>query len=135
MHYPDSFFYPQITDDDQKQYLEKTNNSNIKNKVYKFISPECKNNYEFEKLKPVKFYQITSFMIPQTQQYEIRICDINEYNEFVKYKKAFITKKYYKYIIKNYPSNIYKLYSCYDLDNIGLPTINDIMSMRSCNTY
>lgn len=107
--------------------------NNSKNKTYKFITPSRSDDTEFKPLKPIKFYQISSYMLPTNNTHEVRINYINEFNEFVNYKTILIDKKVYKKILKQYPQNIYKLYSGYDLDNVGLPTINDIMIARSYN--
>lgn len=117
--------------DYHNQYISNTYENKDRN--YKFIAPQNDDDdYACRILNPIKFYQIATYPLPNSNKYNIRITEINSNNEPLRYKEIFVERKVYKQVIDNMPINKYRLYAVYNLSKIGLPDINDIMTARSC---
>lgn len=107
------------------------NNTPFNKQYYKFISPKC-DNESFHPLKPLKYYQIAGIPNYVTHTYDIRITNINSNDEIIDVTNGRISRKIYKYIIRNMPSNKYKVYATDMLYHIPLPKACDITLSRSC---
>lgn len=99
---------------------------------YQFVKRQPIDN-QFKLLDPIELYQIATFPVSNKTYREIRIVYIDEYNRITNAITKYLTKKQYKYILKNVPSSAYKLFPVYTLNDVKLPSINDIMTSRSIN--
>lgn len=75
------------------------------------------------------FYQICQFAI--NGQYSIRKLIYNEIGELINYKEAKLKKEKIKKFIKKCPSYKYSIYSVYNLDNVGFPNSDEILTANS----
>lgn len=98
---------------------------------YEFINGKDENINMFETLTPIKYYQISGYPNPKTNYREIKIFDINEYNQITNVETKQLDKKTYKQILRRIQPQKYKVFATYDLDNIKYPSIYDIMLSRS----
>lgn len=99
-------------------------------KRYVFVQPdEIRNNPNLD--KPMKFYQICTFIHPKKQKYEVRIVKIDGNNEIESSEVIDVPKKTYKYLIRTLRENLYKVYATFSLDYVDLPSCNDIYVARS----
>lgn len=97
---------------------------------YQFIAPT---HEEIPKItiETIKLYQICAFPTPDSGKFEIREVIINGDDNIVSYKIHRITEKEQRKMLKLLRGNKYRLYSTHILDNIGLPSYNDIYFARS----
>lgn len=119
---------------------------------YHFVNKYNNKEQLFKTLKPIEIYQIaiysknsfnmntvnsnlvTNNVDDSEKIYEIRIIYINELNNIYNVITKFLTNKQYKYLLKNIPNNKYKRFAVYDLKQIPLPSVDDIMRARSLYT-
>ena len=96
---------------------------------YKFVN-------SFDEPEPcnepnISLYQIAAFADPKTNLYHARRFTINYNNEFVSVKNHYINKRMYRKLLKVKKNNEYKLFSVYDLENVGYPSLSDILLLKS----
>jgi|688.fasta_scaffold636774_1 hypothetical protein len=96
---------------------------------YKFVS-------SFDKPEDIivstaSFLQIASFPNPKNKLYHIKKFIINQNNEFIDAKEYFLNKNKYEKLLKIKRKNEYKLYAVYDLNTVNVPSLSDILMLRS----
>lgn len=96
---------------------------------YKFVDnfnePEPKNE------TTTSFLQLASFAHPKTKLYHVKKYTFNESNEIINVKDYYLTKSKYNRLIRKKNNTEYKLYSVYNLNEVGLPNLSDILMRKS----
>lgn len=103
----------------------------MSNKRYVFTTPGSDTIYNEIPLEPIKFYQICGFPNPKTRKFEIREVLIDGDNNIKTYRKINVDETVHKKLLNALRDNKYRLYSTFNLDNIDLPSCNDITLARS----
>ena len=128
------------------EYIIMNQQRNNINQEYQFINKQSNNNILFQPLEPFEYYQIAIYPIgtntinlpnqlfkyeKNNNFHEIRIIYFDEFNTIVETTIKYLTKKQFKYILRNVSKTRYKLFSVYNLKYVSLPSISDISIARS----
>jgi hypothetical protein len=77
------------------------------------------------------FYQMALYSNPKTKLYHIKRFMVDENDNIIDMKNYNIEKEKYDKIVKYKKPNQYKLYSVFDLKNVGYPSKGDILVLKS----
>ena len=107
-------------------------NNDISNAKFKFIPNVNKqltnDNCDYGS---IDYFQISSFIDPNTNKYHMKRFTINGNNQFVRLKEYHLTKSKLEKFISIKKPNEYKMFSSYNLSNINYPNNGDISMARS----
>ena len=75
------------------------------------------------------FYQICQFSVDK--KHKVRKLIYNENSDMIKHSEKFLKKDLLNRFIKKCPDYKYTLYPAYDLDIVGFPDANEILTAKS----
>ena len=104
------------------------NNSFLDKVNFRFVS---KTNEPETLVRPYKYYQLCSFINPNTKRYHLRRFVVNNKNEFVSIDNYMLDQNQYMRFVQTRPPNEYKLFNTYELNYVPYPSSGDLLISQS----